>query len=144
MLSEPRAYPTRDTRPGSVETVIFLPPGVYVRWMREVGFPFHLRDLYEARPDKREEFERRQEDHLSKVQEHLTLVALARVADADELLRSADLEAYLLKEWGLDEVPYEVERLFPFVLLHGVPARLRELHEAGALRPHEFVWEPGP
>lgn len=144
MLDEPHAYPTGAARTGDVELVIFLPPGVYARWMREVGFPFHLRDLYEDHPDQHEEFERRQEDHLSKVQEHLALVALARVVGADSLLPSADLQAHLRAEWGLGEVPYEVEHLFPFVLLHDIPTRVRELYEAGGIHPHEFTWEPGP
>ncbi len=144
MFADPHAYSTGAVRPGAVELVIFLPPGVYAQWMREVGFPFHLRDLYDARPDQREMFERQQEDHLSKVQEHLALVVMARVIGTGELLPSADLEAYLRAEWGLDEVPYEVESLFPFVLLHDVPAEIRELHEAGDIHPHEFTWEPGP
>ena len=144
MLDEPHAYVTGVTRPGDVKLVIFLSAGIYARWMREVGFPFFLRGLYEARPDKHEEFERMQEDHLSRVQEHVVLVVLARVIGTDGLLPSDALETYLHDEWGLAEVPHEVERYFPVVLLHDVPAKIRERYEAGDIRPHRFTWESAP
>jgi hypothetical protein len=143
LISEPHACLTGAVRPGDVEVVVFLPPGFYARWMREVGFPRYLRYLYEAHPEHRNDFKKMQEDHLSRLEEHVALVIMARVVDSEDLLTSDSLEPYLHAEWGLAEIPYETERYFPVVLLRDVPAKIQELYQAGDIRPYEFPWESG-
>jgi len=143
MFDEPHSYLTGAMEPGAIERLIFLPGPTYARWVRDT-VPVFLRDVVAERPEIRDEFVRRLDDHLSRVEERVSLAVLARLRDSQELLAPGLLEVHLIAEWGLEEGAYEVERYWPCILLLDTPAWIPELYEAGEIVPHEFTWDAVP